>query len=104
MIAQRGTTEPWAGRVRVDLQAGLFCQDDCKAAERIVEIGPEIISLRNKKALQHTDEVFVNRITGGYNRYRLELGAGAGSPNEFTENYEAKCTVAPFTGFPKALF
>ena len=104
VIAQLGSSQPWSGRIRVDLAAHLFCSDECRAPEKIAEITPERIVLRNQEGTYRTDQFEVDRVNGKLKRHFLQLGAGANSPEEFEENYDATCKVGPFSGFPKAMF
>jgi hypothetical protein len=115
--------KPWRGVVKVDLDAGLFCQDDCTVIEKIQKSGPDEISLKDgssgfQKGDWHfvrTDSSSVNRRTGQYERSVEQLRDGvillpgerptlSPSPDEYSEIYVATCEPAQFTGFPKTRF
>ena len=96
----------WRGVVKVDLDAGLFCEDECRAAQRIFAIGPEIVTFASVKSVDLKDNSSINRLTGIYRRvYQQSNTAPAGEPmNDRQVFTDGRCVVKPFTGFPKTMF
>jgi len=106
MLSGDKATSSWSGIIRVDLDSNLFCMDDCKATDRIVDVGPEELVLVFQKGDNDRDEdvARVSRKTGEYNRHFHLTDPFHSPPQVRDETYQAVCTLAPFTEFSRTLF
>jgi hypothetical protein len=84
-------------RLRVDLAAGKWCEDDCRVINPIVEQQPAMLWLEKASEIEQRREQVhvraVNRETGQYLRIQ---------ESRFGQISErGQCQRAPFSGFPK---
>lgn len=100
-IGEDGPFVPWTGVIKVDLQAGSFCQDACQMVEQLGRVTPEVIEIGHREATSHTDLSSVNRRTGQYRRMVTRFEAGGRGTSEI---YRGTCEPAPFSGFPETRF
>lgn len=85
---------PWQQHLRVDLQVGEYCQDDCGKLHLMLAALPNIIVFENAEDDQAKDFTAVSRETGEY--YSTHLSKAS------LEGWTIKgvCNPAPFSGIP----
>jgi hypothetical protein len=92
--------EPRNFRMRVDLQAKRFCEEDCRATREIAEVQPNVITFERAtdqpKALGTTFFFQVDRTNG-----KLTYFKSARLPERSWIEQDAICEPAPFSGFPE---
>jgi hypothetical protein len=97
-------TAPYITHLRVDLQAQVFCQDDCKGPEHIPLIGQDGIIFRSGGGLE-AKFLSVDRGSGSF-VFNWNEGWDKSPPFGPYVQKEAtgQCTKAPFTSIPKNRF
>ena len=99
-ITQRdGTAAAYTTRVRIDLTARKWCQDDCKQVSDITEIGDDKIVLVDDLTY-NTRTDFSNNITIDRKTGALRQLSSQDRPTTLYLKVEASCTEQPFTPFP----
>lgn len=96
--------EPYSRTYRVDLDAGQWCESDCKILRPIVEVQPAFITLQDSKAtdpaLRSTVLNMVNRETGAHTILST-LVMGRRTTTTVVSRFEGQCERQDFTGFPE---
>src|SRR3569833_3196316 len=85
------TSQPWTGRVAVDLESRLFCEEGCSAAESISSIAPSEIVLRQVEGRSIRSHIVLDRVKSTYYNYTFDKG------NLVQISIDATCKVAEFT-------
>jgi len=99
-LTQRGgTAEAYATRVRIDLTANKWCQDDCKEVRDITEVSADRIVLVDDLTY-NTRTDFSNNITVDRKTGALRQLSSQDRPTTLYLKVEASCTEQPFTPFP----
>lgn len=82
---------------RVDLAAGLWCEDGCASIERIASIEPDTLRLVDR-AEDETDGriIIIDRLSGRV--------IGAQQVGAFRQAYNGMCDREPFSKFPETIF
>ena len=88
--------------IMVDLDLGVFCQDDCKAPEKIVLVDPEFIRFRDQQ-IPTRDLLVARRAEASFMHVREPLEKDA-QGDYVTRTAQGTCVVAPYTGMPQRLF
>lgn len=96
-------SEPFEDHLRIDLERGKYCEDECRALFDIASIQPASLILLDKRVDTPSEDSFlqisINRETGEYSGisgWRIP-----GRP-ELTGRlkYTGTCEAQPFSGFP----
>lgn len=94
--------KPYASEYRIDLEAGKWCESDCKALHQLASVQPTQITLQdtsegNAAAGEGTVVNFINRETGVH----YSLASSGKAYNRISIKWKGQCERKPFTGFPK---
>lgn len=76
---------------RIDLAAGEWCRDECKATHKLAGVTSTRITFFDEKTDRSSTFGFVDRISGEYYWSNIDPG--------FVFVTKGRCTPAPFTGF-----
>lgn len=93
----------WTERFAVDLEARLFCEQECSAPQRIFRIAPGELQLSPETAIGERDEILIDRVNGKFVRRHTLVNLG-NPTSDFVDQYSGSCSVAPFTAFPRTKF
>ncbi|MBB3035398.1 hypothetical protein [Alteriqipengyuania lutimaris] len=91
--------KPFSTVLSIDLITREFCADDCERVKPIDSVSFEQIILDDSDNGDVDTMELVARRDGRYSRLRSRIGDG-----QFVELAEAKCSPAPFSGFPETKF
>lgn len=93
-----GREEPFSQNFSIDLGAGQYCREGCRAPQRIARIEPGFLILKDDPPSpsfrNNSERIF--RSNGTY----MRLLAGDG----FVDSWRGNCTLAEFTPFPETIF
>jgi hypothetical protein len=95
---------PYSTHLRVDLNAKVFCQDDCKAPEAIVGFNPETILFRDNQGVFQKSRLAARRSDGAFAYSWTEPGDRATRRAFLTKTVTGQCSKAPFTPLPHNAF
>nr|WP_295237626.1 hypothetical protein [uncultured Brevundimonas sp.] len=95
------TTEPWEGRLRIDLARGVWCEGVCRSPEPFVSVNAgEFVLFDNMTAKGEGRRESVNRTTGAYRSATIMKTSGS----TIAISYRAQCTKAEYTPIPSQQF
>lgn len=98
-----GPAEPHDYRLRIDLEAGRWCWDECARTMPIVEVAPDRLTLLSEVVdtprKRSTTENTVSRVTGEHRALWIES-----RPIPTFVETKGQCDPAAFSGFPAARF
>jgi hypothetical protein len=98
-----GPTEALSYGFRVDLAAKRWCWDHCERTYAIEDIGPDRIAFADSSTDEpRRRETVINevsRVTGDHRQTWIQV-----RPMPTFMETKGHCEVAPFSGFPAALF
>lgn len=91
-----GTQTPWSDRISVDLSAGAYCEQVCATPKAITLVEPGYLFFVGGRLVTGAPTAgpafFINRVTGEV--FKRDYGPAMAG----------KCSIEPFTAFPKNLF
>ena len=96
--------QPVEYRLRIDLDARVWCQDQCSGTGSIKEVTAARITLydseRHGTTHSSQDSSWIDRTTGRHHQFSsVRMGRAA-----IGHTVEAQCSPASFSGMPSALF
>ena len=94
-----GPKEPHSFRMIIDLEAMTFCKDECDTMWDIAEVDPAEIRFTANFEGSVTSDQRVSRRTGKYEWVLISTGI-----RPWSQQIEAQCSPAPFSGFPETQF
>lgn len=94
---------PVSFRLRVDLEARQFCQDQCQTVEAIRLVSPINVIFRTNP-LPRQNQLIVSRTDGTFSLEWNEPGDGAVHRPMIFVHGKGQCTKSDFTPIPKTLF
>ena len=106
MTFGRKPTSEWhaAKTLRIDLDAGRWCEGDCKETAPIVGMSETVLLLKGSDSSDADkfmdNETYINRETGEF-VFRSRMGS---LENLLVIMVRGPCRRLPFTGFPTKLF
>ncbi len=94
-----GPGEDYSFRARIDLAAKTWCDGDCKARQPIVSVADAELVLADEGTLNSRIEM-AREVTFDRKKNSFHYKMLQSRPDEQYLEYQADCTVAPFTPFP----
>ena len=84
-------SQPFSKSLRIDLNAGKYCEGSCRAVRNLQGSSPSVITLRNEDSGSHAAHEVFNRDTN--------VLTGISTSGKSSRKWEGTCHVGPFTGF-----
>jgi hypothetical protein len=94
-----GSGEAYSFHVRIDLAAQKWCDGDCKTTQSIVSTGDKELVLTDDGTLNSRMEV-AHEATFDRKKNSFHYKMLQSRPTEQYLEYQADCTMEPFTPFP----
>lgn len=94
--------EPYSMTLRINLDAGRWCEADCASVMDIHGVTPTQITLQDSDegsdAFHMRTLHFIDRVSGAHHMFINSEGRFSGPS---VSRWEGHCEPAPFTGFPE---